>query len=173
MPKPATLREYPPTTNFPTQLAQLERQELERVYLELRQNYKGLSISRGQLIGKVQTLRQQLEAQERQLAHVMQTLAAVAQEKQELYAVLDELEAVNRKQKALIAEVKDEFEAVKADKSLGVLERLNRIMRAVYQLLYQDLNAVINRKAKTDEDDPDQWAKQDPASVNRSLLDDR
>lgn len=168
MPKSVNLRTYPPTSYFPPQPSQLERHELEQVYLDLRQNYKGLSISRGQFAGKVQALRQQLEVQEQQLAHVMQTLARVAQEKQELYAVLDELEAVNRSQKALIDEVKDEFDAIKEDKSLSLLERFNRLARAVYQLLTKGI--TIPERQPPDPA-PNAWTREDPASINRAILD--
>ncbi|WP_448571549.1 hypothetical protein [Trichothermofontia sp.] len=168
MPKSTTLREYPPTSHFPPQPSQLQRHELEQVYLDLRQHYKGLSISRGQFAGKVQKLRQQLEDQEQQLAHVMQTLALVAQEKQELYAVLDELAVVSRNQKALIDEVKDEFEAVKGNQSLSLLDRFNRMMRAVYRLLNQEVGGV---KPKPPEPDPDAWTREDPRSIGKALLD--
>jgi|GEM_PF-3859202 len=168
MPKSATLREYPPTHHFPAQPAQLERHELEQVYLELRQNYKGLAISRGQFAGKVQKLRQRLEVQDQQLAHVMEALARVAQEKQELYAILDELEAVSRSQKALIDEVKDEFEVIKADKSLILLDRFNRLARAVYRLLTHN---VIPPKPQSLKPDADDRTRQDPASINRAILD--
>ncbi len=168
MPKSTNLREYPPTSHFPPQPSQLQRHELEQVYLDLRQNYKGLSISRGQFAGKVQKLRQQLEDQEQQLAHVMQTLALVAQEKQELYAVLDELEVVSRNQKALIDEVKDEFESVKGNQSLSLLDRFNRMMRAVYRLLNQDVGGV---KPKPSEPDPDAWTREDPRNIGKALLD--
>ncbi len=168
MPKFVNLRTYPPTSHFPPQPSQLERHELEQVYLDLRQNYKGLSISRGQFAGKVQALRQQLEVQEQQLAHVMQTLARVAEEKQELYAVLDELEAVNRSQKALIDEVKDEFEAIKSDKSLSLMERFNRLARAVYRLLTK---GILPSEPQPPESDPDAWTREDSRSMGKALLD--
>lgn len=168
MPKSANLRAYPPTSHFPSRPSQLQRHELEQVYLDLRQNYKGLSISRGQFAGKVQTLRQHLEVQEQQLAHVMQTLARVAQEKQEIYAVLDELEAVNRSQKALIDEVKDEFEAIKSDKSLSLMERFNRLARAVYRLLTK---GILPPEPQPPESDPDAWTREDSRSIGKALLD--
>ena len=41
---------FPPTTSFPIEISQIERDELETHYLNLRDNYKKLKISRGLLL---------------------------------------------------------------------------------------------------------------------------
>ena len=41
---------FPPTTEFPLKVTALEREELENHYLNLRENYKRLKISRGLLL---------------------------------------------------------------------------------------------------------------------------
>ena len=62
---------FPPTGRVPSEPADLEREELDAVYLELRKSYRGLMVSRGQYRGKADRNRaamQQLEAKLREIA---------------------------------------------------------------------------------------------------------
>ena len=45
---------YPPTGTFPSDPGTLERSALETLYLDLRHNYRGLMVSRGQFRGQAQ-----------------------------------------------------------------------------------------------------------------------
>ena len=61
----------PPTGQFPAEPSQLEREELDAVYLELRRSYRGLMVSRGQFRGRAErnhAAMQQLETRLREIA---------------------------------------------------------------------------------------------------------
>jgi CRISPR/Cas system-associated endonuclease Cas1 len=160
------MREYPSTTEFPSRPGQLSRDQLEAAYLELRRNYKGLSVSRGQFAARTRNLQAELIKQNEEFQQLMQRLSELASEKQELQEVMGELEAVSRRQQALVSELRDEFEFVRDDRG-NLLDKFNRMMRAIYRFLNPD-RPIVPVKPPTD-DDTDTFSASDPASINRSL----
>jgi chromosome segregation ATPase len=136
------MKDYPPTTYFPNKPETLSREQLESSYLELRQNYKGLQLSRGQFAGKAKRLKVELESLNQAQEQLIAKLAHEAQQKQELTSVLNDLRKVSQRQKDLVVQVREEFEAVRDDRG-NLVDKFNRIMRAVYQLLHQDLGDVL------------------------------
>ena len=72
----------PPTGQFPAEPSQLEREELDAVYLELRKSYRGLMVSRGQFRGRAErnhAAMQQLETRLRNYALVPAALSKMPQ----------------------------------------------------------------------------------------------
>jgi chromosome segregation ATPase len=163
------MREYPSTSQFPSRPGHLSREQLEETYLELRQNYKGLAVSRGQFAAKTRRLQVELTQQNEEFQQLMQRLSALAIEKQELQDVMGELEAVGRRQQALVSELRDEFEFVRDDRG-NLLEKFNRMMKAIYRFLNPDRPIVPIKRL---DEDTDTFAASDPASINRSLYENK
>ena len=86
----------PPTGKFPAEPSQLEREELDAIYLELRRSYRGLMVSRGQFRSRSernQAAMQQLETKLREIASREASVRKEAYEMLEIVTnVIGELE---------------------------------------------------------------------------------
>lgn len=160
------MKDYPPTSYFPSQPEKLTREELESSYLDIRQNYKGLQLSRGQFAGKAKRLQEELESLSQEQEKLLEKLSLEAINKKELLVVMKELQKVSQRQKYLVGQVRQEFEAVRDDKG-NVIKKFNRIMRAVYQLLNQDIGDAF-KKEKIVEIEDDEYTDQSPRGIGKS-----
>lgn len=159
------MKDYPSTSYFPSRPEKLTREALESSYLEIRQSYKGLQLSRGQFAGKAQRLQAELEVLNQEQETLLKKLAIEAQNKQNLQIVIKELQSVSLRQKELVTHVREEFEAVREDRG-NIIQKFNRMMRAVYRLLNQDVSDAF-RSEKSIEPEED-LADQSPRGIGRS-----
>lgn len=150
MTKTSTVREFPPTTAFPANPTPLSREELQAHYLEMRRNYKGLYISRGMFISKSRNLQQHLIDLAEEREKLLVTLKEKAAEKQSLEGVIQDIEKIRYQEQQLITEFRQEYEAVKVDRG-SLLDKFNRMMRAIYRLLNTDLTPNPTKSAKPPE----------------------
>lgn len=162
------MKDYPPTTYFPNHPEKLTREKLESFYLEIRQNYKGLQLSRGQFAGKAKRLQEQLDSLSQEQEKLLEKLSLEATQKQDLHLVIKELQTVSQKQKDLVGKVREEFESVRDDRG-NLIDKFNRIMRAVYNLLNQDISDAF-KKEKTIEIEDD-YTDQSPRGIGKSERD--
>jgi mevalonate kinase len=96
---------------------------------------------------------------------LLKKLAIEAQNKQNLQIVIKELQSVSLRQKELVTHVREEFEAVREDRG-NIIQKFNRMMRAVYRLLNQDVSDAF-RSEKSIEPEED-LADQSPRGIGRS-----
>ncbi|WP_071778265.1 hypothetical protein [Cyanobium sp. PCC 7001] len=80
--------ELPSTTTFPAEPDQLEREELETVYLELRSSYRSLMISRGVYRGQAQRGREAMTTLEQRLWAIAAREASVRREAYEMLEIV-------------------------------------------------------------------------------------
>lgn len=164
---PGSVKTYPSTTCFPANPTQLDRQQLEEAYLNLRHNYKGLQISRGQFVAQNRRYQQKLQEHIQQQENLILQLSQKDLDKNKLQKTVNDLKALTEQQKQLVAEVQGEFNAVKSDRG-NIIDKFNRIMRAVYRLLNQDVGYPSPRKVM---ESPEDWADDTVANVQKNLLD--
>jgi hypothetical protein len=159
------MKDYPSTSHFPSEPKKLSREALESSYLEIRQNYKGLQLSRGQFAGKSKQLQSELELLNQAQDKLLAKLSQEANQKQELLEVVQELQKVSLRQKELVSQVREEFEFVRDDKG-NIIQKFNRIMRIVFKFLNQDVSdAFRNEKVIESKED---WTDQSPRGIGKS-----
>ena len=79
---------YPPTGHFPTSPQELEREELNNVYSELRVAYRGLMVSRGVFRSKADQNRAAMQELETRLRAIAEREASVRQEAYEMLEIV-------------------------------------------------------------------------------------
>lgn len=126
-------------------------------------------MSRGRFATKAAKLQWELEKLDLAFDQLSAQLIQEAENNHELQSFIVELKAVSQRQKQLVSEVRREFEAVRGDRG-NIIEKFNRIMRAVYQLLNQDVGDLFNHSPQNSEREED-WTDESPRGVGRSLLD--
>ena len=82
---------FPPTTTYPPDPTGLERGELEKFYLGLRDNYKSLMRSRGQFRGQAQKARSETDLLKQRLIALATKEASV---RKDVYEMLDIVSSV-------------------------------------------------------------------------------
>ena len=185
-------KEYRSVAEFPLHIQTLNREELEATYQDIRQEYKRLSISRGQLVRrqteaktKVKTLRHSLanvssaldnlnrdkETLQKSLAHSVQLQGSIRTERDQLSSSVRDLKQQLDATTGLLDEFENVYEEVKDSKGIGGFWRL---LQAAKRLLTTDISQLMMKRADVVvEDDENDFLKEDQASINRSLLDNR
>ena len=79
---------FPSTGQFPAEPSQLERDELDAVYLELRKSYRGLMQSRGQYRGQAERNRAAMQQLEEKLREIANREASVRKEAYEMLEIV-------------------------------------------------------------------------------------
>jgi chromosome segregation ATPase len=188
----AGYKDYKSVTEFPLHTEKLERQELETAYQELRDSYRSLVLSRGQLVRRQTEAKGNLTIMNQKLMVLTSTLAKVQHEKQQLQQSLShsvqlqqQLETWGNDLTQQVIDLSDqmevttkllgEFEAVYEDvkEETGIFSawnRLQRLIAAARRLLNADIKTLITKKQTVEK--RDDWTSQSPANINRSLLDD-
>ena len=186
-------KEYRSVSEFPLHIQTLAREELEASYQDIREEYKRLSISRGQLVrrqteakAKVKTLRHSLvnvssaldtlsqdkETLQKTLAHSVQLQGSIRTERDQLSTSVRDLKQQLNATTTLLDEFEDVYEEVKDIRGISGFWRL---LQAAKRLLTTDISQLTMKRANVvnDDDDDNDFLKEDRASINRSLLDNR
>ena len=82
---------FPSTRKVPAEPSELEREELDAVYLELRKSYRGLMVSRGQYRGKADRNRAAMQQLETKLREIANREASIRQEAYEMLEVVTDV----------------------------------------------------------------------------------
>ncbi|HEY9624392.1 MAG TPA: hypothetical protein V6C78_28815 [Crinalium sp.] len=187
----AGYKEYKSVTEFPLHTEKLERTELESAYQELRDSYRSLVISRGQLVRRQTEAKGNLVVINQKLKVMTSTLEKVQQEKQQLQQALSHSVTLQKQlenwgndltqqvidlsdQMEVTTQLLGEFEAVYEETKdetgiFSVWQRLQRLLKAAQHLLNADVKTLIPKKQSIQK--PDDWTSQSPANINRSLRD--
>ncbi|MEM9806831.1 MAG: hypothetical protein AAF959_16295 [Cyanobacteria bacterium P01_D01_bin.56] len=184
-------KEYRSVGEFPLHIQTLSRDDLEAAYHDMRQEYKRLSISRGQLVRrqteaktKVKTLKhslagvstaldtldQEKEILQKSLAHSVQLQGAVRAERDQLSSSVRDLKQQLDATANLLDDFESVYEEVKDAKSIGGFWRL---LQAAKRLLTTDISQLMMKRADVVPEEENEFLKEDQASINRSLLDNR
>ena len=184
-------KEYRSVGDFPLHTQTLTRDELEASYQDIRQEYKRLSISRGQLVRrqteaktKVKTLKHSLanvssaldtlsrdkETLQKSLSHSVQLQGSIRTERDHLSSSVRDLKQQLNATTNLLDEFEAVYEEVKDNKGIGGFWRL---LQAAKKLLTTDISQLMMKRAEVVTDEDDDFLKEDQASINRSLLDNR
>jgi chromosome segregation ATPase len=191
----ADYKEYKSVTDFPLHTEKLNRDQLEASYKELRESYRSLTISRGQLVRRQTESKQNLVDVTRKLKHSEISLDTIHQEKQRLQKALqqsmsirnqlesrgnslasevDELTESLQATARLLGDFETAYEEVQAESGIfSVWQRLSRLLAAANRLLNTEIGAPRSQPQKSAEPDDSDWATETPANINRSLLDDK
>jgi chromosome segregation ATPase len=191
----AGYKDYKSVTEFPLHIENLERDQLEASYKELRESYRSLTISRGQLVRRQTESKENLVQVTRKLKQSEISLETIQQEKQRLQQALrqsisirnqlesrgnalaseldeltDQLQATAR----LLDEFEMAYEEVKTEGGVFTIwQRFSRLLGAANRLLNTDLSTLVPKTRNAQATDDEEWAKETPAQINRSLLDDK
>jgi chromosome segregation ATPase len=184
-------KEYRSVTEFPLHVEKLNRDDLEAVYQELRNSYRSLVLSRGQLVRRQTEAKAKLSDINQSFKQLSATFEKVQHEKVQLQKALShsvevqkQLEGwgndlakqvidLNRQMDAttqLLGEFEAVYEEVQEDKGiLTLFQRLQRLLKAAHKLLNTDIKELVSAKRLSPE--KEEWTKETPANINRSLLD--
>ncbi|MGF1492200.1 MAG: hypothetical protein ACFBSC_07075 [Microcoleaceae cyanobacterium] len=188
-------KEYRSVTEFPKHLQKLSREDLEVHYQDLRESYRSLSISRGQLVRRQSEAKGKLTDLSQSLTQVQSMLKTVETEKQKLKQSLahsvdaqkqlqgwgdnlssqvDDLTTKINATNSLIQQFESVYEEVNENRGLlSFGRRFVLLMKAAQKMLNTDIQDLISKPAlSSSDDDSEDWTKEDQASVNRALLDD-
>lgn len=174
---------------FPLRVDQLSRDEIVALYSEMRQEYKKLSISRGQLVRRRIEGKQNVLDLKRTLALVSSDVEAIEQERDKFQrslqhsinvqgkmqterdALSEHIQSLRQKLNAtqsLISDFEVVYESVVTEERS--LSGFFRLLQAAKRLLTTDLKELTMKRA---EPEPiEEFLREDPASINRRLLDD-
>jgi len=183
---PDGFREYRKVTDFPYNTQRLTREELEAAYQNIRREYRNLSLSRSQLVRrqseakiKVQDLRKSLKKVvtalekhqnekarlQKALSHSVHLQGSLRNEREMLTSEVTDL----RDQLSATTQLLEEFEQVYDEvKDVNSARAFWQLLQAARRLLTTDINSLLMKRAEVPEDE---FAKEDPASINRSLRD--
>ena len=189
----AGYKEYRSVTEFPLHLEKLNREQLEASYQELRDSYRSLVLSRGQLVRRQTEAKNNLTTMDQKLKQLNATFEKVQQEKQQLQRSLthnlevrnqlenwgnelagqvDDLTAQMSATTRLLEEFETAYDEVREESGvLSVWKRFYRLLTAATRLLNTDVSTLMPQKRA--EEKPDEWTQETPANVNRSLLDEK
>ncbi|PZV19349.1 MAG: hypothetical protein DCF22_00270 [Leptolyngbya sp.] len=191
----AGYKDYRSVTEFPLHTDELKREELETSYKELRDSYRSLTISRGQLVRRQTEAKQNLVSMNQKLQMLGSTLEAVQQEKQRLQnalvhssemrsqvenwgndlavqvdALTDQMQATTK----LLETFESAYEEVKAEGGIFTIwQRFSRLLAAANRLLNTDISSMVPKAHPIGSAKPEEWTDETPANINRSLLDDQ
>lgn len=187
----AGYKEYRSVTEFPLHVEKLDREELEVAYQDLRDSYRSLVLSRGQLVRRQTEAKNNLVAIDQKLKQLTATLDKVQQEKlqlqkslthslnvrqqleswgNELATQVDDLTAQMGATTKLLEEFESVYEEIKEDNGIFSLwSRLQRLLTAANRLLSTDIRTLMPQKRA--DVPPEAWTKESPADINRALLD--
>jgi chromosome segregation ATPase len=182
-------KEYKNVQEFPLRVDQLSRDEIVALYSEMRQEYKKLSISRGQLVRRRIEGKQNVLDLKRTLALVSSDVEAIEQERDKFQrslqhsinvqgkmqterdALSEHIQSLRQKLNAtqsLISDFEVVYESVVTEERS--LSGFFRLLQAAKRLLTTDLKELTMKRA---EPEPiEEFLREDPASINRRLLDD-
>ncbi|MEB3230007.1 MAG: hypothetical protein VKJ64_03285 [Leptolyngbyaceae bacterium] len=184
-------KEYRSASEFPLHTDGLSREEMESAYHDLRNTYKSLVLSRGQLVRRQQEAKSNLQYMSQSLMELTQTLEQMEAEKQRLKSALahnegarqqleqwsnhlrgqvaDLTEQMNATTK-LIGDFEQAYEEIKNDDGLfSVWRRFQLLLQAANKLLTTDIRSLIPQSAQPPQ--TEEWLRETPETINRSLLD--
>lgn len=141
---------YPPTGHFPTSPQELEREELNNAYSELRVAYRGLMVSRGVFRSKADQNRVAMHELEQRLRSIAEREASV---RQEAYAMLEIVTNVVGELEDAGDDLVNEFGLYQKGKSTYQGGRfIGRLVGAVIRFIRrwtstkQQLSAIVERQ---------------------------
>jgi chromosome segregation ATPase len=185
---PDKFKEYRSVTDFPLHTQKLTREELEVNYHDIRKEYRNLSTSRSQLVRRQSEAKAKVRDLRQSLVQVSSALENLSDEKMRLQKSLshsvklqndlqNERESLSlkvtdlRKKLDATTQLLDDFEQVYEEvKEQKGINGFFRLLQAAKRLLTTDINALLMKRAEVE--DQDDFAKEDTASINRSLRDD-
>ena len=141
---------YPPTGHFPSSPQELEREELNNAYSELRVAYRGLMVSRGVFRSKADQNRVAMHELEQRLRSIAEREASV---RQEAYAMLEIVTNVVGELEDAGDDLVNEFGLYQKGKSTYQGGRfIGRLVGAVIRFIRrwtstkQQLSAIVERQ---------------------------
>ncbi|HEY9852367.1 MAG TPA: hypothetical protein V6D28_23040 [Leptolyngbyaceae cyanobacterium] len=188
----ANYKEYKSVSEFPLHTQKLNREELEAAYQELRNSYRSLTGSRGQLVRRQSEAKANLVSLQQKLKQTTTALEKVNAERENLQKSLSHSVEVQRQLKnwgenldEQVGDLKDQvnatnqlleefeyvYEEVKTDNGLlSIFSRFSLLLKATNRLLNTDVKELISQK-KISQNKTESWTEETPASINRRLLD--
>ncbi|MBD2120686.1 hypothetical protein [Trichocoleus sp. FACHB-262] len=188
----ANYKEYRSVSEFPLHTAQLNREQIETAYQDIRNSYKSLVASRGQLVRRQTEAKNSLTTINQSLKQLSVTLEKVQKEKQQLQQALthsldvrkqleswgdelteqvDDLTLQMSATTKLLEDFESIYEEVKEDNGVfSFWQRLNRLLTAAQRLLNTDIKTLTVKKASPEP--MEDWTKETPANINRALRED-
>jgi len=188
-------KEYKNVRAFPLRTDSLSRDELAALYADMRQNYKGLSISRSQLVrrraeGKQKAaelkrslnlmtsdlvaLEAEREKLKQSLGRSVQTQGKIQQERDEMSVRVQSLRQKIDATNSLLSDFEEVYESVVSDERN--LSGFWRLLQAAKRLLNTDLKSLMMKRAEPQPPDEiakiDEFKRETQADINRRLLDD-
>ncbi len=182
---PDGFKEYRKVTDFPNNTQSLTREELEAAYQNIRQEYRNLSSSRSQLIRRQTEAKVKVQDLRKNLKKAVTALERHEQERRRLQKALshsvhlqgilrEEREALSdkvinlRNQLNVTTNLLEEFEQIYDEvKDVRGTGGFFRLLQAAKRLLTTDIDSLLMKRAEVEDD----FSKEDPASINRSLRD--
>lgn len=188
----ANYKEYRSVSEFPLHIDQLSREQLEAAYQDIRDSYKSLVLSRGQLVRRQTEAKNSLTTINQSLKQLTVTLEKVQKEKQQLQQALthsldvrkqleswgnelttqvDDLTLQMNATTKLLEDFESVYEEVKEENGIfSFWQRLQRLLSAAQKLLSTDIKALTVKKVHPEP--ADDWTKETPANINRALRED-
>jgi len=186
-------KEYKSVSEFPLHTEKLSREELEAHYQNIRNTYRSLTISRGQLFRRQNEAKANLITLQQKLKQTTTTLEKVNAETEKLQKSLAHSVEAQQQLKfwgdSLNEEVKDlkhqlnvttqlieDFESVYEEVSndkgqFSVGHRLLVLIKAAHKLLNTDIKDVMPKKLPPQQSES--WKEETPRAIGRDLLDNK
>lgn len=186
-------KEYKSVTEYPLHTENLSREELEAHYQNLRNTYRSLTNSRGQLVRRQNEAKANLITLEQNLKQTRTRLENVNAEREKLQKALahsveaqkqlkDWGDSLNQEVKGLqeqlnattqlIEDFESVYDEVSNDKGpLSAVRRLQLLLKAAHRLLNTDIKDLMLKKVPPQQ--PESWTEETPGSIGRALLDDK
>ncbi|MEB3278247.1 MAG: hypothetical protein VKK42_04910 [Lyngbya sp.] len=194
----AEFKEYRSVTEFPAQVENLTYEELIANYYDLRNTYRSLTGSRGQLVRRQREAKEKIVILNQDIREKIQQLETLEQEKQEIERILErrnfELQQKDIQKQELqqelntitaeITDLKEERQAITkmihnlknsydevqgTNGIMGTFERLQNIMRAVKIFFTTDIGELIKQQKAEINSNPDN--QENSRTNGKNLLD--
>lgn len=194
----AEFKEYRSVTEFPAQVENLTYEELIANYYDLRNTYRSLTGSRGQLVRRQREAKEKIVILNQDIREKIQQLETLEQEKQEIERILErrnfELQQKDIQKQELqqelntitaeITDLKEERQAITkmihnlknsydevqgTNGIMGTFERLQNIMRAVKIFFTTDISELIKQQKAEINSNPDN--QENSRTNGKNLLD--
>jgi len=193
-------KEYRSVSEFPAKAENLTHEELIANYYDLRNTYRSLTGSRGQLVRRQREAKEKIVILNQDIREKIQQLETLEREKQEIERILERrsfelqqkdiqkqelqqelntitTEIISLKEERqvitnMILNLKNTYDDVQGTNGiLGTLERLQAIMRSVKFFLTTDIGELIKQQKSEINSNPD--SKENSRTLGKNLLDNK
>ncbi|MEA5496506.1 hypothetical protein VB834_12150 [Limnoraphis robusta Tam1] len=191
-------KEYRSVSEFPAKAENLTYEELIANYYDLRNTYRSLTSSRGQLVRRQREAKEKIVVLNQDIREKIKQLETLEQEKQEIERILErrnfelqqkdiQKQELKQELNTITAEIiylKEERQAISnmiqnlkntyddvqgTNGILGTFERLQNIMRAVKIFFTTDIGELIKQQKAEINSNPD--SQENSRTIGKNLLD--